>query len=124
MAESCCCNASSKLVFACSGAADVGEVTDRAARQLAREGAGKMACLAGIGGSIPSILEQAGLASAILAIDGCPTACASASLKLAGFRNFKSVQLADLGLNKGTSPASAETMERVVSAAREQLRSA
>ncbi|MEI7612221.1 MAG: putative zinc-binding protein [Betaproteobacteria bacterium] len=121
MAESCACSAAPKLIFACSGAADVGEVSDRAARQLTRAGVGKMYCLAGIGGDIPGILEQTGLASALLAIDGCPTGCVSASLKRAGFRNFTTLQLADLGLNKGTSPASAENIERVVTAAREQF---
>ena len=124
MAESCTCSAAPKLIFSCSGAADVGEVADRAARQLTREGVGKMYCLAGIGGGISGILEQTGLASAILAIDGCPTGCASASLKNAGFNNFTTMQLADMGLNKGASSASSENIGRVVAAAREQLQSA
>ena len=88
MADSCNCSAAPRLIFACSGAADVGEVSDRAARQLTRAGVGKMYCLAGIGGAIPGILEQTGLASALLAIDGCPTACVSASLAKAGFGKF------------------------------------
>ena len=37
------------LVFVCSGAADVGEITDRAARQLRDKGLGAMSCLASIG---------------------------------------------------------------------------
>jgi len=121
MAESCVCNAAPKLIFSCSGAADVGEVADRAARQLTRAGVGKMYCLAGVGGGVPQILEQTGTASAILAIDGCPTACVSASLQKAGFDDFKRIQLADMGLNKGASPASPENIERVVTAAREQF---
>ena len=121
MAESCSCSAAPKLIFSCSGAADVGEVSDRAARQLTRAGVGKMYCLVGIGGGIPGILEQTGLASAIMAIDGCPTACASASLIRAGFKDFTTMQLADLGLNKGTSPASAENIEHVVTAARKRF---
>ena len=118
MAESCSCSAAPNLIFSCSGAADVGEVADRAARHLTRSGIGKMYCLAGIGGGIPSIIEQTGAASAILAIDGCPTACASATLKQAGFEKFSRIQLADLGLNKGAAPASPENVERVMAAAR------
>ena len=118
MADSCSCSAAPKLIFSCSGAADVGEVADRAARNLTRAGVGKMYCLAGIGGGIPSIIEQTGAASALLAIDGCPTACASASLKKAGFEKFSRIQLADLGLNKGAAPASPENVERVMAAAR------
>ena len=118
MADSCSCSAAPRLIFSCSGAADVGEVADRAARHLTRAGVGKMYCLAGLGGAIPSIIEQTGSASAILAIDGCPTACASATLKQAGFTGFSRMQLADLGLNKGAAPASPENIERVVLAAR------
>ena len=118
MAESCFCSVAPKLIFSCSGAADVGEVADRAARNLTRAGVGKMYCLAGLGGGIPSIIEQTGLASAILAIDGCPTGCASATLKQAGFKDFSRMQLSDLGLNKGAAPASPENVERVVAAAR------
>jgi len=121
MAESCVCNAAPKLIFSCSGAADVGEVADRAARQLTRAGVGKMYCLAGVGGGVPQILEQTGMASDLMAIDGCPTGCVSASLKKAGFDNFKRIQLADMGLNKGASPATPENIERVVAAAREQF---
>ena len=118
MAESCSCSAAPKLIFSCSGAADVGDVADRAARHLTRSGVGKMYCLAGIGGGIPGIIEQTGTASVLLAIDGCPTACASATLKQAGFEKFSRIQLAELGLDKGSAPASPENVERVVQAAR------
>ena len=118
----CGCNVAPKLIFACSGAADVGEIADRAARQLTREGEGKMYCLAGIGGGIPAILENTRTASTILAIDGCPSACASMSLKKAGFTNFNRLQLAEIGLSKGSSPASTENIERVAVEARKFLR--
>ena len=51
------CSGRPKLVFACSGAADVGEIADRAARKLNREGTGKMFCMAGLGGRISGILK-------------------------------------------------------------------
>ncbi|MBT4482837.1 MAG: zinc-binding protein, partial [Candidatus Latescibacteria bacterium] len=37
------------LIFPCSGAADVGEISDQIARKLTRDGIGKMFCLAGVG---------------------------------------------------------------------------
>jgi len=46
-----------KLIFSCSGCADVGELADQAARKLTRDGAGKMSCLAGIGGRISGIVK-------------------------------------------------------------------
>lgn len=39
----------SALILVCSGAADVGELTDRAARELNRTGGAAMSCLASIG---------------------------------------------------------------------------
>ena len=46
------CSGGPKLIFACSGAADVGEISDRAARKLSKDGIGAMFCLAGVGGRI------------------------------------------------------------------------
>ena len=117
MTYHCSCRETGKLIFACSGAADVGEVADRVARRLARIGIGKMNSLAGIASGDAGMLAEAKAARAMLVIDGCPSACATATLKQAGFKNFARIQLADLGLNKGESPASPENVERVVTAA-------
>ena len=121
MTSACSCHSLAPLIFSCSGAADVGELADRAARALTRAGHGKMFCLAGVGGAVPNILEQTGMASRILAIDGCPTACASASLKKAGFSRFTRMQLADLGFDKGSTAATAENIDRIVAAAKQHL---
>ncbi len=102
------------LIFACSGAADVGEITDRAARKMATDGTGKMFCLAGIGGKVTGIMESTEKASGILAIDGCPLNCTKNCLEQAGFENFKHLQLADMGLEKGNSPASDENISIVI----------
>ena len=47
-----CCTPASKLIFACSGAADVGKIADLSARKLTEDGVGKMFCLAGVGGRV------------------------------------------------------------------------
>ncbi len=115
------CKGGPKLIFACSGAADVGEIADRAARKMAKEGAGKMFCTAGLGGRVGGILKTTEAASDILAIDGCPLNCVKASLEQAGFKDFKHLQLADLGLEKGKSPASSENVEKVVAKGTQML---
>jgi uncharacterized metal-binding protein len=114
MAEqnSCMCSGGPKLIFACSGAADVGAIADQAARKMTREGAGKMFCLAGIGGRIEGIIKTTESASKILAIDGCPLNCVKKSLENAGFKTFAHLQLADLGLEKGKSPANEENISK------------
>jgi uncharacterized metal-binding protein len=114
--NSCACSAAPKLIFACSGAADVGALSDQAARKLTREGAGKMYCLAGIGGRVSGILKTTEAAARILAIDGCPLNCAKNCLEQAGFTQFEHLQLADLGLEKGKSPVNDENIARVCEA--------
>ncbi|HNS22684.1 MAG TPA: putative zinc-binding protein [Sedimentisphaerales bacterium] len=119
--QSCGCGGGPKLIFACSGAADVGEIADQAARKLTREGAGRMFCTTGLGGRISGILKTAEAADSILAIDGCPLNCVKSSLEQAGFSTFKHLQLADLGLEKGKSPASEESVNKAAARAREMI---
>ena len=95
-----CCGGT-KLVFACSGAADVGAVADQAARKMTLDGAGRMFCLAGIGGRVSGIMKTTEAAEAVLAIDGCPLNCVKNCLEQAGFAEFSHLQLADLGMEKG-----------------------
>ncbi len=111
------CAGGDKLIFSCSGAADVGEIADRAARMLTREGKGRMFCTAGLGGRISGILKTTEAAERVLAIDGCPLNCVKASLEQAGFTAFRHLQLADVGLEKGKSPATEPNVQMVVKAA-------
>lgn len=111
---SCDCSAAPKFVFACSGAADVGEVADQAARALTREGKIKMFCLAGIGGQVSGIVKSTEAADTVVAIDGCPLNCARKTLEQAGFSEFEHIELGGLGLKKGESPASKEHIDIVV----------
>jgi len=109
----CKCSAAPKLIFACSGAADVGAVADQAARKLTRDGVGKMFCLAGIGGRVSGIMKTTEAAQAILAIDGCPLNCTKKCLEEAGFVDFKHLQLADIGMNKGETDVNDENISKV-----------
>jgi len=118
---SCTCDAAPTLIFACSGAADVGRISDLAARKISAEGLGRMFCLAGIGGRVSGIMASTQSARAILAIDGCPLVCAKKTLENAGFGNFEHLQLAELGMEKGKTAATDEAVAKVVSAARARL---
>ena len=107
------------MIFACSGAADVGEIADRAARELTKNGLGKMFCLAGVGGRVGGIMKKTGEASDILAIDGCELDCAKSTLEQAGFGRFKHLRLTDLGMEKGKTPATEENIVKVVAKGKE-----
>ena len=111
--EGSCCGGP-KLIFTCSGSADVGEVADHAARKLRNEGAGKMFCLAGIGGRIAGIMDTTKTASRILAIDGCPHDCSKNALLQAGFTKFEHLRVTDLGMEKGKTLVTDEAVGKVV----------
>lgn len=123
---SCLCECEeveTRYVFPCSGAADVGEVADRAARELSRRGVADMYCLAGISGRVSGIVATTRAASKILAIDGCPQDCVRKTLELAGFTGFRHLKLHEIGLAKKQSPANDENIRRVIDAAMAALQS-
>lgn len=123
---SCSCNEDSgpsALVYPCSGAADTGEIADRAARRLDAEDKAWMSCLAGIGGRVSGLMANAAAAPALLAIDGCPQDCAKKTLELAGFTNVRHVRVTDLGFKKGKTPSTDEAVHKVIEAAAALLKS-
>ena len=107
------CSAAPTLIFACSGAADVGAIADGAARKMTKDGVGKMFCLAGIGGRASGILETTKAAEKILAIDGCSVDCVKHCLELAGFTDFGHLRVTDQGMEKGSSPVSPERIAAI-----------
>lgn len=109
------------LVFVCSGAADVGELTDRAARQMTRDGLAAMSCVASIGARDEDIMFNAALADSVLLIDGCPKSCARRTFEHAGIHRFVHFDLSELGLFKGRSPVTPENLQKVVHQAAETL---
>ena len=109
------------MVYACSGCSDAGELADRIARQLARDGAAELSCLAGIGGRVKSLVAKAENAQRILPIDGCPLNRTRHTLELAGFKNLEHLELHMLGFRKNSCPVTAERSADGVSAAKKFL---
>ena len=119
--SACACGSAPKLIFACSGAADVGAIADQAARKLTKDGAGRMFCLAGSGGRVSAIMATTESAAKILAIDGCPQNCARKSLEQGGFRKYEHLQLSDLGMEKGKTPPTPEVIAKAAAAGAAKL---
>lgn len=111
----------STVVYACSGSSDAGELADRIARQLTRDGVAEMSCLAGIGGRVKSLVNKAASAERILAIDGCPLNCTRHTLELAGFKEFEPLELHQLGFRKNSCPVTDDRVAVGVNAARKIL---
>jgi uncharacterized metal-binding protein len=121
MTQTCACGDKPKLIFPCSGAADVGAIADLAARKLTRDGAGKMYCLAGIGAGLSNFIESTKAAAKVLVVDGCPVDCGKKMLEKAGFSDFEYIRVTDLGFEKGKSPATEKTIETITTKGRELL---
>jgi len=110
------------ILFACSGSSDVGEIADRAARKLSREGHGKMHCMTAVGAGVESFMKFYRQSSdPILAIDGCALNCATNCLTQAGLKVSRSVSLDALGFKKGETPVTDERIAGVADAARQLM---
>jgi uncharacterized metal-binding protein len=119
--NACECKGGVTLIFPCSGAADVGEISDRAARAMTAQGHGKMFCLAGIGGNISGMIDSTKKADQVLVIDGCGVDCAKKIMEERGIENFFHFRVTDLGMEKSKSPATQERIESVTQKGKELL---
>ena len=111
----CSCNCGGdqnlRLLYACSGAADVGQVADLVARRLDDEEWGGMSCLSGIGADLSGFIESAREADNII-IDGCPVGCGRKMFEARGLP-FTEIVITQQGLVKGSAPATPEVVERM-----------
>ncbi|MCE5322546.1 putative zinc-binding protein [bacterium] len=100
MAQDNCCCGSTNLILACSGASNVGQITNEVAKKLDIEKQGRFFCLAGVGGHISGMVASVGGSDKILVIDGCPVACAKLTMDEAGLDDYEYVVVTDLGIEK------------------------
>jgi len=100
--SSSCCGGGGKtvLLYACSGGANVGEIADKAARELMFAGQATMFCLAGLGGNIQGMVQTARDADVNLVIDGCPMECAKKTFDRHGITNYRHIKVTDWGIQK------------------------
>jgi len=108
----CLCGSAEYMVLACSGACDLGQITDSAARKLRDNGVRKMNCLAVVGAGIEKSIEDFKKKN-ILLLDGCPIDCGKRILDKAGFTNYKYMRITDLGYKKGQTPVTDEIVNLV-----------
>jgi len=124
--QSCCAGEGrTVLLYACSGGANVGEVSDQAARKLMNQNCGAMFCMAGLGGGIQGMIQTARDADVNLVIDGCEMDCAKKVFERAGVTNYRQLRVTDLGIEKAKPKAATEEEISMVAAkAKEMLREA
>lgn len=113
MAECCCgSNTPTRLIYACSGAANTGYLADRAARKLMGDGTGKMTCLAAVGAESSGFIESAKAADCNIVIDGCPVSCGKQLFERLGlpFTHYKTT---DFGVEKKKMEITEEIIDDV-----------
>lgn len=118
MSDTCCATESNVMLLACSGASNVGQLTNQAAVELTREGLGRMFCLAGIGGGLSGFVQSARDAATLVVMDGCELGCARAIFERAEVPLKNYLVVTDLGIDKNHDLAldrqSLETLKMAV----------
>jgi len=96
----CCGGGMTKVVLACSGGSNVGQMTNESAKRLDVAGEAKFFCLAGVGGQISGMVASVKGADKVLVLDGCPVACAKKCADQAGLTGYQYLVLTELGIEK------------------------
>lgn len=124
MADDCCAPNNNIMILSCSGASNLGQLSNQAAVELAREKFGKMFCLAGIGAHLSGFVQSAKDVPFMVVIDGCPVACAKKTLEHAEIPVRAYVAVSDLGIEKTMdTDLHREELERVKDAVKEACKS-
>jgi len=100
MEDKCLCEPTEILIFSCSGGSNVGQIANQAGVKLTQDGIGRFFCLAGIGGHVSGMIESTKGGKMLIAIDGCPVACAKKTLEHTGFNIDEYVEITSMGIEK------------------------
>lgn len=96
----CSCGSANVAIFPCVGAANVGQLSNKIAIELEKEGIGNLMCTVGIGARAPGLMKSAEASDRIIAINGCPVNCATKTMELAGFKVDREIVISELGVKK------------------------
>ena len=109
--KTCNCGAD-KMVIACSGAADVGHISDEVARKLSKDTNRKMGCLVLFATCSQEKIEDL-KSKDILVIDGCGEDCGKKIMQQRGIDDYTFLRITDLGYEKGKTPLANETIDAI-----------
>jgi uncharacterized metal-binding protein len=111
-----CCNGkkeeTTRIVYACAGCADVGEVSDLVSRKIRKDGYAQptASCLAGIGAGIQTFIDAAKGVKEVITIDGCGMRCAKKIIENIDITP-RTYVLTDMDLEKGKTKISEELID-------------
>lgn len=90
------------IVYSCSGCSSAAQMANWLAIQLDRLKMAEMSCIAGVGGNVKKLVNTARSGRQIIAIDGCPLACAKACLATQSLSPDLHLNLTDFNIRKRT----------------------
>lgn len=108
----CTCSGSDRIVVSCSGACDLGQLSDLVSRRLRDNKLRKMNCLAAVAADVKPTIEAFRSAD-MLVIDGCSVDCGKKIFEKAGLTDYRYVRLTDLGYTKGQTPVDESTINKI-----------
>jgi uncharacterized metal-binding protein len=88
------------LVYSCSGCSNIAQLANQVAIELDRDRVAQMSCIAGVGGSVVSLLKIAQSAQTIISLDGCPLHCVKSCLAQHNIESTHHYTLTDYGVKK------------------------
>jgi len=93
---SCMPQGSSRIILACSGASNLGQIANKTATLLQHRGIAKMSCLAAVGADLESYIKSARKADKLIVLDGCPVACGKKICEKAGIAEYNYISISSL----------------------------
>lgn len=120
----CLCGGGDVVMYACSGAANVGQIANQAAVELTQEGVGSMNCAVGIGAHVSGMIATGRGARRIVALDGCPLKCVQKVLEQVQLEPSDYILVTDLGIEKtaGNCSFTREQVDKVKEAVIKSMR--
>jgi uncharacterized metal-binding protein len=100
MSAECCTTSVPRMILACAGGSNVGQLSNQAAVELTQEGFGKLFCLAGVGAHLSGFVQSAKDIDDLVVIDGCEIGCAKAIIEHAEVPLKNYLVLTELGIAK------------------------
>ena len=95
-----CCTTAPRMMLACAGGSNVGQLSNQVAVELTQEGFGKIFCLAGVGAHLSGFVQSARDIDELVVIDGCEVGCAKAILEHAEIPLKNYLVITEMGIEK------------------------
>jgi uncharacterized metal-binding protein len=107
-----------RIIVACAGVANVGQISNIAALELSAEGYGAAACVALLATGAAGLKTTIRESGEVVVIDGCPAACGRTIAEAEGITPGQHIVVTALGIAKaGPLDFSDDDVETVVAAA-------